>query len=69
MTSSSDCRRTADGSIDFDFYRREAARQRGLVQRRAVRRLRRALIDIARVTLSLTRSKRPPQIALRKQFT
>jgi hypothetical protein len=69
MISSSDYRRAADGSIDFDFYRREAARQRGLVQRRLARRLRRAIIDIARVTLSLARNKRPPQIALRKRFT
>jgi hypothetical protein len=69
MTSPSDYHRTADGSIDFDFYRRDAARQRALVQRRATRLLCRAFTDIAHVTLSLIRTGRLPQIALRKRFT
>ena len=69
MTSSSDFHRNADGSIDFDFYRREAARQRGLAQRRAGRRLWRALSRAARAALAPILSVRPPHIAWDKRST
>jgi len=65
MTPSSDFHRTADGSIDFDFYRRDAARQRGLAQRRMGRRLHRALAEIARAARSLSLRERSQRIALR----
>jgi hypothetical protein len=69
MTCPSDVHRTADGSIDFDFYRREAARLRGLAQRRAGRRLSRALIGVARAVLSPILRERPPRSVWRKRFT
>ena len=64
-----DFHRTTTGSIDFDFYRREAARQRGLAQRRAGRRLSRALADVARAVLSPILRKRAQRITWRKRFT
>jgi hypothetical protein len=69
MTCPSDFRRNADGSIDFDFYRREAAKLRGLALRRAGRRLSRTLIDVARAALSPILRERPPRFAWRKRFT
>jgi hypothetical protein len=69
MTSPCDFHRNADGAIDFDFYRRHAARRRALVQRRAGRRFARALIDVARAARSLILRERPPRIAWRKRFT
>ena len=33
-----DIRHRSDGSIDFDFYRRRAARQRGVARRAFIRR-------------------------------
>jgi hypothetical protein len=38
MDQSADIRRNPDGSIDFDFYRRRAARARRLAQRLWVKR-------------------------------
>jgi len=55
--------------IDFDFYRRDAIRRRGLAQRRAGRRLHRALVEIVRAALSLSVGAHLPRIALRKRFT
>jgi hypothetical protein len=69
MACPSDFHRHADGSIDFDFYRRDAARLRRLAQRRAGRRLSRTLIDVARAALSLILRERPPRSVWRKRFT
>jgi hypothetical protein len=69
MTCPSDVHRNADGSINFDFYRRDAARRRGLAQRRAGRRLSRALIGITRAVLSPILRERQQRITWRKRFT
>jgi hypothetical protein len=69
MACPSDFRRNADGSIDFDFYRRDAARLRALALRRAGRRLSRTLIDVARAALSPILRERPPRSVRRKRFT
>jgi hypothetical protein len=69
MACPSDFHRHADGSIDFDFYRRDAARLRGLAQRRVGRRLSRAFIGVARAALSPILRVRPPRITWRKRFT
>jgi hypothetical protein len=69
MTSPSDVHRHADGSIDFDFYRRDAARLRSLAKHRAGRRLRRIFAGLARAALSLSARERPPRIVWRKRFT
>jgi hypothetical protein len=69
MTSPSDFHRNADGSIDFDFYRRDAARRRRLAQRRAGRRLWRALTRAARTALAPIPGVRLPRVAWDKRFT
>ena len=52
MTASPAVRRLPDGTIDFNFYRQDAARQRLRMQRRAVRRTAGAVIDLCRGALA-----------------
>jgi hypothetical protein len=44
--------RLADGTIDFDFYRQDATRRRGRIQRRAVRSAASALRSVFRKSLA-----------------
>jgi hypothetical protein len=52
VTASSDIRRHSDGSIDFDHYRRTAARERQQAFRRAFHRWRDAFFKLVSVARS-----------------
>ena len=67
MTSSS-AHRLADGTIDFDFYRRDAAGRRARMQRRAVRAVAGAMIDLWRGALTPLRGEPRPRPVWRKRF-
>jgi hypothetical protein len=53
MQTSSEIRRLFDGSIDFDFYRRRAARQRRYAREAAIRRCLAAAVQAADMSVSV----------------
>jgi hypothetical protein len=59
MIRSLDCRRHFDGSIDFDFYRRRAARRRRLVLRLAFKNGLAAIDKVAKVAMSAVNQQDP----------
>jgi hypothetical protein len=63
MTRLLEVHRNIDGSIDFDFYRRRAARQRRLLQRIVFRR---RLIVIRKAAMAFISAVEAPMRGLRR---
>jgi hypothetical protein len=61
--------RLANGTIDFDFYRQDAARRRSRSQRQAVRGAARAVTAFVRMALTPLRGGPSPRPALSKRFS
>lgn len=65
MIQASNTRRHTDGSIDLDFYRRDAATRRRMVQRLVIRRCANALRDTTTAVVSTIgialRHRAPPR--------
>jgi hypothetical protein len=54
--------------IDFDFYRRDAARRRTRMQRRAMRAIAAAMVDLWRGALTPSIGAPRPRLLWRKRF-